>query len=142
MFGGKGGMGKTSLAAATAYTLAKKGRRVLVFSVDPQASLSDIFQKDIFGRGPVEIMPNLYAREVDGARRLNGHLQEVRQQIIDMYGAGKVPDEIEKYIQAASAKPGMEESAIFDEVVDILTTGGYDYYIYDRSGARNGPTSV
>ncbi len=41
MFGGKGGLGKTTFSAATAYWLAKQGHRVLVFSVDPQASLSD-----------------------------------------------------------------------------------------------------
>ena len=43
----------------------------------------------------------------------------------------KIPDEIESYIQAAGAEPAMEESAIFDEVVDIVVKGGYDYYIYD-----------
>ncbi len=40
MFGGKGGLGKTTFSAATAYWLAKQGHKVLVFSVDPQASLS------------------------------------------------------------------------------------------------------
>jgi arsenite-transporting ATPase len=53
MFGGKGGLGKTTFSAATAWWLAKQGKKVLVFSVDPQASLSDIFQQDIFGKGPV-----------------------------------------------------------------------------------------
>lgn len=43
MFGGKGGLGKTTFSAATAYHLARQGKKVLVFSVDPQASLSDIF---------------------------------------------------------------------------------------------------
>ena len=59
MFGGKGVLGKTTFSAATAYWLAKQGKKVLVFSVDPQASLSDIFQKDIFCKGPVPIMENL-----------------------------------------------------------------------------------
>ena len=57
MFGGKGGLGKTTFSAATAYYLAKQGKRVLVFSVDPQASLSDVFQKDIFGKGPRRSYP-------------------------------------------------------------------------------------
>src|SRR5437879_10451213 len=48
-----------------------------------------------------------------------------------MYGFTEVPEEIENYIQAASAEPAMEESAIFDAVVDIVVTGSYDYYIYD-----------
>jgi arsenite-transporting ATPase len=131
MFGGKGGLGKTTFSAATAYYLAKKGKKVLVFSVDPQASLSDIFKRDIFGKGPTEIMPNLFAQEIDADRRVKEYQGEVRQKILDMYGMDKIPDEIESYIQAAAAEPAMEESAIFDKVVDIVVTGGYDYYIYD-----------
>lgn len=131
MFGGKGGLGKTTFSAATAYWLAKQGHKVLVFSVDPQASLSDIFQRDIFGKGAVEIMPNLYAKEIDADRRIKEYQEEIRQKIRDMYGMEEIPEEIENYIQAAAAEPAMEESAIFDEVVDIVVSGDYDYYIYD-----------
>jgi len=131
MFGGKGGLGKTTFSAAAAYHLAKGGHKVLVFSVDPQASLSDIFQRDIFGKGPVEIMPGLFAQEIDADRRIKAYQQEIRQKIFDMYGFDKIPDEIEHYIQAAAAEPAMEEGAIFDEVVDIVVAGQYDYYIYD-----------
>jgi arsenite-transporting ATPase len=131
MFGGKGGLGKTTFSAATAHWLAKQGRRVLVFSVDPQASLSDIFEQDIFGKGPVEIMPNLFAQEVDADSRIKEYQGEIRQKILDMYGMDTIPDEIENYIEAAAAEPAMEESAIFDAVVDIVVKGDYDYYIYD-----------
>jgi arsenite/tail-anchored protein-transporting ATPase len=131
MFGGKGGLGKTTFSAAMSYYLAKKGKRVLVFSVDPQASLTDIFQKDIFGKGPTEIMPNLYAQEIDADKRVKAYQDEIRQKIKDMYGMDEIPEEIESYIAAAAAEPAMEESAIFDEVVDIVVQGGYDYYIYD-----------
>jgi arsenite/tail-anchored protein-transporting ATPase len=131
MFGGKGGLGKTTFSAATAYWLAKQGRKVLVFSVDPQASLSDIFERDIFGQGPVQIMDNLWAQEIDADRHIREYQQEIRQKILDMYGLEEVPQEIEDYIQAASAEPAMEESAIFDSVVDIVVQGDYDYYIYD-----------
>ncbi len=131
MYGGKGGLGKTTFSAATGYWLAQQGYKVLVFSVDPQASLSDIFQQDIFGKGPVEIMHNLYAQEIDADRRIKEYQEEIRQKIYDMYGLDKIPDEIEHYIQAAAAEPAMEESAIFDEVVDIIVSGDYDYYIYD-----------
>src|SRR5512136_771079 len=131
MFGGKGGLGKTTFSAATAYWLAKQGKKVLVFSVDPQASLTDIFQRDIFGKGPVEIMPNLYAQEIDADSRIKEYQEEIRQKIRDMYGLEEIPEEIENYIQAAAAEPAMEESAIFDEVVDIVGSGNYDYYIYD-----------
>ncbi len=131
MFGGKGGLGKTTFSAATAYWLAKQGKKVLVFSVDPQASLSDIFKRDIFGKGPVEIMPNLFAQEIDADQRIKAYQDEIRKKILDMYGLPEVPEEIENYIQAAAAEPAMEESAIFDEVVDIVVSGNYDYYIYD-----------
>jgi len=131
MFGGKGGLGKTTFSAATAYWLAQQDKKVLVFSVDPQASLSDIFQKDIFGKGPVKIMENLWAQEIDADQHIKAYQGEIRQKILDMYGFDHVPDEIEQYIQAASAEPAMEESAIFDAVVDIVVQGDYDYYIYD-----------
>lgn len=131
MFGGKGGLGKTTFSAATAYWLAQQGKKVLVFSVDPQASLSDIFQMDIFGKGPVKIMENLWAQEIDADQHIKVYQDEIRKKILDMYGFEEVPEEIEQYIQAASAEPAMEESAIFDAVVDIVVQGSYDYYIYD-----------
>src|SRR6266496_3471092 len=107
MFGGKGGLGKTTFSAATAYWLAKQGRRVLVFSVDPQASLSDIFQQDIFGKGPIQIMDNLWAQEIDADRHIKEYQDEIRQKIRDMYGLDEVPAEIEDYIAATSAEPAM-----------------------------------
>jgi arsenite-transporting ATPase len=131
MFGGKGGLGKTTFSAATAFWLAQQGRKVLVFSVDPQASLSDIFQKDIFGKGPVKILDNLWAQEIDADRHIAEYQDEIRKKILDLYGFDSVPEEVEDYIQAASAEPAMEESAIFDSVVDIVIGGDYDYYIYD-----------
>jgi arsenite/tail-anchored protein-transporting ATPase len=131
MFGGKGGLGKTTFSAATGYWLSEQGKKVLVFSVDPQASLSDIFQQDIFGKGPVKIKDNLWAQEIDADSHIKAYQQEIRQKILDLYGFSEVPEEVENYIQAASAEPAMEESAIFDAVVDIVVTGSYDYYIYD-----------
>jgi arsenite-transporting ATPase len=131
MYGGKGGLGKTTFSAATAWWLAQHGHKVLVFSVDPQASLSDIFQRDIFGQGPVHIATNLWAQEIDADRHIKEYQEQIRQRIRDMYGLTEIPQEIEDYIAAASAEPAMEESAIFDSVVDIVNQGDYDYYIYD-----------
>jgi len=131
MFGGKGGLGKTTFSAAAGYHLAKQGHKVLVFSVDPQASLSDIFEQDLFGKGAVKIMDNLWAQEIDADRRIKAYQEEIRNKILEMYGFTELPEEIENYIQAASAEPAMEESAIFDAVVDIMVAGDFDYYIYD-----------
>ena len=131
MFGGKGGLGKTTFSAAAGYYLASQGHKVLVFSVDPQASLSDIFKQDLFGKGPIKVAENLWAQEIDADKRVKAYQDEIRQKIRDMYGFKDIPEEIESYIQAASAEPAMEESAIFDAVVDIVVAGDYDYYIYD-----------
>jgi len=131
MFGGGGGVGKTTFSAAAGYWLASQGKKVMVFSVDPQASLTDIFKRDIFGKGPVQIMDNLWAQEIDADTHIKAYQQEIRQKILDMYGLPAVPEEIEHYIQAASAEPAMEESAMFDAVVDVVMKGDYDYYIYD-----------
>src|SRR5437870_11302570 len=105
MFGGKGGLGKTTFSAATGYWLAQQGKKVLVFSVDPQASLSDIFQQDIFGKGPVKIMDNLWAQEIDADSHIKEYQNEIRQKILDLYGVSEVLEEIEHYIQVASAEP-------------------------------------
>src|SRR6266542_5092629 len=91
MFGGKGGLGKTTLSATSAFWLASQGKRVLLFSVDPQASLSDIFQRDIFGKGPVPIMDNLWAQEIDADQHIKEYQQEIRKKILDMYGFEEVP---------------------------------------------------
>ena len=70
-----------------------------------------IFKRDIFGKGPVEIMPNLYAQEIDADRRIKEYQQEIRQKILDMYGMDKVPEEIENYIQAAAAERSIAAGA-------------------------------
>ncbi|KPK88336.1 MAG: arsenic transporter [Anaerolineae bacterium SM23_ 63] len=126
MFGGKGGLGKTTFSAAAAYHLAQQGFRVLVFSVDPQASLSDIFERDIYGKGPVEIMPNLFAQEIDADQHIRAYQDEIRNKILDMYGMEEVPEEIESYIQAAAAEPAMEVyylsmASVYDEWIDKIT---------------------
>ena len=76
MFGGKGGLGKTTFSAATGYWLAKQGKRVLVFSVDPQASLSDIFQKDIFGKGALRYAVELHPSAILIVGALGGRLDQ------------------------------------------------------------------
>jgi len=76
-------------------------------------------------------MENLYAQEIDADSHIRRYQDEIRKKIRDMYGIDQVPEEIEHYIQAASAEPAMEESAIFDAVVDIVVGGDYDFYIYD-----------
>lgn len=131
LFGGKGGLGKTTLSAATSYWLARRGKKVCVFSTDPQASLSDIFERKIFGLGEVEIAPNLFALEIDADKRIADYQNEIRNKIKEMYKLDKIPEEIEEYISSSSAEPAMAESATFDAMVELMSSGKYDYYVFD-----------
>lgn len=129
LFAGKGGLGKTTLSATTARYLASRGRKVIVFSTDPQASLTDVFEYDLFGKGEVKLASNLYALEIDADRVVSDYQAGVRKKIIDMYGS--VPEEIEDYIKSASSQPAMAESATFDSMIELIMAGNYDYYIFD-----------
>src|SRR3989304_5865871 len=101
MFGGKGGLGKTTLSATCAFWLASQGKRVLLFSVDPQASLSDIFQKDIFGKGPVPIIQNLWAQEVDA----DGGNKELQQEIGNKIRARALREHVREDIDRSRTCP-------------------------------------
>ena len=131
IYAGKGGLGKTTCSAATAYALAKEGKKVLCFSTDPQASLSDIFERDIFGKGVQELATNLYVVEIDADRRISEYQKEIRQKILDMYGLDSLPREIDEYIQASAAEPAMYESATYDAMADLVASREYDFYIFD-----------
>ena len=129
LFAGKGGLGKTTLSATTARYLASQGKKVIVFSTDPQASLTDVFEHDLFGKGEVKLADNLYALEIDADQVVADYQAGVRKKIVDMYG--EVPEEIEDYIKSASAQPAMSESATFDSMIELIMAGNYDYYIFD-----------
>ena len=131
LFGGKGGLGKTTLSAATSYWLASQGQKVCVFSTDPQASLSDIFEQKIFGQGEVKLADNLYALEIDADKRIMEYQGEIRKKILDMYKMDTVPEEVDDYINSSAAEPAMAESATFDAMVELMTSGRYDYYVFD-----------
>ena len=131
VFAGKGGLGKTTCSAALSEWLARQGRRALCFSTDPQASLSDIFEKDIFGKGRQELAEHLYVMEIDADKRIATFQEEVRQQIKEMYGIKELPKEIDEYINAAAAEPAMHESATYDAMAGLLASLEYDFYVFD-----------
>jgi len=105
IFAGKGGLGKTTCSAGLSHYMAsKKNRKVLCFSTDPQASLSDIFDRDIFGKGLISVIPHLDVVEIDADRRVADYQEEVKQKIRSMYGLTDIPPEIEEYIDSTSAE--------------------------------------
>lgn len=131
VFAGKGGLGKTTCSAALSAWLARQNKRPLCFSTDPQASLSDIFEKDIFGKGTQELDERLFVMEIDADKRIADFQQEIRQKIRDMYGITELPKEIDEYINAAAAEPAMHESATYDAMAGLLASQEYDFYVFD-----------
>jgi len=143
IFAGKGGLGKTTCSAALAwYSSQVEKRKTLCFSTDPQASLSDIFERDIFGKGTVELLPNLYAVEIDADKRVADYQKEVKQKILSLYGLDEVPEEIEEYIDSTSVEPAMYESATYDAMADLVASQQYDLYIFDMPPFGHGVRMV
>lgn len=132
IFAGKGGLGKTTCSAALAYHMAAvQHRNTLLFSTDPQASLSDILERDIYGKGLVEVLPNLTVVEIDADKRVADYQNEIKQKIKDMYGMDEIPAEIEEYIDSTSAEPAMYESATYDAMAELVAEKRFDMYIFD-----------
>ena len=126
-FSGKGGVGKTTLAAATAVHLAESGRRVLITSTDPAHSLSDVFDRQIGHRG-AEIMPGLRALEIDSTARWAEatSLPEDRK-----------PKKIEKALGDAmrmlGEAPGVDEFISLDLLVETMSTDLFDEVVFDTA---------
>lgn len=131
IYAGKGGLGKTTLSAATSVKLSSLGKKTLVFSTDPQASLSDVFEQNVFGKGEVKLAENLYVMEIDADKKINEYVASIKKKIVDMYRLDKLPPDIEEYIDSAAAEPAMYESAVYDAMVDVVSEGRYDYYVFD-----------
>jgi arsenite-transporting ATPase len=142
IFAGKGGLGKTTSSAALAVHMARQGVNTLCFSTDPQASLSDAFEQDVFGKGVIQIEPNLSVVEIDADRRVSDYQAEVKQKILDMYGLDKVPEEIDQYIDSTSAEPAMYESATYDAMAELVAAGDFDLYIFDMPPFGHGVRMV
>ena len=143
IFAGKGGLGKTTSSAALAWHMSQvEGKRTLCFSTDPQASLSDIFEVDIFGRGVTELRPNLFVIEIDADRRVRDYQNEVREKIKSMYGLDAVPEEIDEYIESTSAEPAMYESATYDAMAELVAAHEYDLFIFDMPPFGHGVRMV
>src|SRR5919202_3851723 len=127
LYTGKGGVGKTSIAAATAFRAADLGYRTIVVSTDAAHSLSDSFDRTI-GNEPIEIAPKLQGQEIDVLHQMEkywGKVQEWFTSILQWRGVDElIADE-------ASVLPGMDELASLLQIVYLAETGRYDVIIVD-----------
>ncbi len=129
LYTGKGGVGKTSISAATALRCADLGYRTAVLSTDPAHSLGDSFDQRI-GNEVIELAPNLWAQEIDLLSQMDeywGQVQDYLNAIFSWQGMeGLVAEE-------TAILPGMEELASLMQITSLADSGDYDVIIIDAA---------
>jgi arsenite-transporting ATPase len=137
-FGGKGGVGKTALAGATAIWLAKQGLRVMLASTNPVHSLSGLLGQNVFGQPTaVNGVPNLWAYEIDTKDTIERSKQEIREKIQWFLKFADISTKAEEFVESATMNPAFEESAMFENMVDLMLDGEYDVYVFDTAPTAN-----
>lgn len=137
-FGGKGGVGKTVMAGATAMWLAKQGKRVMLASTNPVHSLSGLLSQNVFGK-PTEVngVPNLWAYEIDTKETIERSKQEIRDKIQWFLKFADISTKAEDFVESATMNPAFEESAMFENMVDLMLRDEYDVYVFDTAPTAN-----
>jgi arsenite-transporting ATPase len=131
--GGKGGVGKTTVSAATALWFAKKGKKTLIISTDPAHSLSDSFERNI-GYNPTPIAENLEALEIDPDMAMEEYQAKMKeQQALNPGMGGMDMGMMQDQMDMASMSPGIDEAAAFDKFMQYMTTDEYDIVIFDTA---------
>jgi arsenite-transporting ATPase len=137
-FGGKGGVGKTVMAGATAIWLAKQGKRVMLASTNPVHSLSGLLSQNVFGKPTaVEGVPNLWAYEIDTKETIERSKQEIRDKIQWFLKFADISTKAEDFVESATMNPAFEESAMFENMVDLMLRDEYDVYVFDTAPTAN-----
>jgi arsenite-transporting ATPase len=133
-FGGKGGVGKTTVSSAYSLKCARAGLKTLVVSTDPAHSTSDVFDQQ-FDDDPrsVDGIENLWAMEIDPETEVENHLMEIKRSLGDHVSAGLV-NAIDRQVEMAHQTPGAHESALFDRFIDVMqNSDDYDRVVFDTS---------
>jgi arsenite/tail-anchored protein-transporting ATPase len=137
-FGGKGGVGKTTLAGVTAAEVARGGKRVLLASTNPVHSLSSLLDQDVFGKHtPVNGIDNLWALEIDTKEAIERSKSEIREKVAWFLKFAEISTKAEEFIEAATMNPAFEESAMFENMIDLIFKDEYDVYVFDTAPTAN-----
>src|SRR6266568_4699496 len=127
LFTGKGGVGKTTVAAATALRAARAGQRVLVMSTDPAHSLADSFDLEI-GSDPTLLEKNLYGQQIDAQARLEEGWREIQDYVLSLLDWGGM-DAVAA--EELSVIPGLDEIFSLTDVKKAHDSGSYDLLVVD-----------
>ena len=134
LFSGKGGVGKTTQAAAFALKLAKMGKPTLIISSDPAPSLSDIFELKIGDQEkPLLGIENLYGAEISADSVLKRWKEKFGPQVYEVLSSF-IPLEYDIIDYFASA-PGIEEEFMLDYILELLENDKYDTVVWDTAPA-------
>jgi arsenite-transporting ATPase len=137
-FGGKGGVGKTVMAGATAVNLARAGKRTLLASTNPVHSLSGLLGQDVFGKATaVQGIDNLWAHEIDTRDAIERSKREIREKIQWFLKFAEISTKADEFVEAATMNPAFEESAMFENMVDMMFKDEYDVYVFDTAPTAN-----
>ncbi len=137
-FGGKGGVGKTVMAGVTAVQLARSGKRVLLASTNPVHSLSGLLGQDVFGKHtPVTGVADLWALEIDTRDAIERSKKDIRDKIQWFLKFAEISTKADEFVEAATTNPAFEESAMFENMVDLMFKNEYDTYVFDTAPTAN-----
>ncbi|MBE3042224.1 ArsA family ATPase [Candidatus Bathyarchaeota archaeon] len=143
LIGGKGGVGKSSVAAATALELASRfpEKKVLIFSTDPAHSLSDSFGRKIGTEIiPIAGIPNLFAQEIDAPKLLVDFTRRYREAVDEIFnsflGGGEVKVEFDQEVMERLldlSPPGIDEVMALIEVMELMEGREFDIFVLDTA---------
>jgi len=128
-FSGKGGVGKTTMACATAIYHARQGKRTLLVSTDPASNVADVLEQPIgYGVVPVAGTENLWATEIDPDQAV----KEYKERVLDPYRA-IMPEDILTSLEEQLSGPCTVEIAAFERFIDFMDADDYDVVVFDTA---------
>ena len=137
-FGGKGGVGKTVMAGAAALWSARQGRKTLLASTNPVHSLSNLLGQDVFGKAALVCdEQNCYAFEIDTKDTIERSKQEIREKINWFLRFADITTKADEFIESATMNPAFEESAMFENMVELMLKDEYAFYVFDTAPTAN-----
>jgi arsenite-transporting ATPase len=137
-FGGKGGVGKTVMAGTAALWAAKQGKKTLLASTNPVHSLSSLLEQDVFGKAAVVCdEQNCYAFEIDTKDTIERSKNEIRKKMNWFLKFADITTKADDFIESATMNPAFEESAMFENMVDLMFKDEYDFYVFDTAPTAN-----
>lgn len=135
MFGGKGGVGKTTCSATTALHYASLGRRTLIISSDLTPSLSDMFEMEVGPtEKPVKGVDNLYALEIGPEEVMKRWKEKFGPEIYEA-ACSLIDMEYDEVIDYVAMAPGIQEEFMLDYVLERIKDGSYDLIVWDTAPA-------